>query len=818
MKHISPLFIFILLIQSTLFAQITQVVRGTVIDKESNIPLEGVTVVALKDSTILGGSTTDATGTFRLEKVPVGRVNIAAAFVGYQKVFLPNILVNGGKEMVLNLEMVSSIETKKEVVISGTKRGESINDMAVLSVHTFQPEEAERYAGSRGDPARMAQNYAGVSGTDDSQNNLVVRGNSPFGVLYRIDNMVIPDPNHFASEGQTGGSVEILSDRMLTSSDFITGAFPAEFGDATAAVFDIRLKNGNNDEQEFTAQLGILGAEVFGEGPLGDSTKASYIFNYRYATLSTLVKMGVNIGTTAIPYYQDLQFKFNFPMKNGDDLSIFGLGGHSNINFISSTQLKPDNNDVYASPNTNEYFRAGVGAMGITYAHQVNDHEYSKITLGVSTQYAQDSFNRVIRHINPATGDYVLDSLYHLNDYLFANTRWTLSFMRNNKLSARSAIRYGLITEMFQPQYFYRQLLEPDLNPGLTTYKWDTMMNTRNEFHFMFQPYIQWKYALTENLSTVIGLHGQYFTLSNSWSLEPRFSIKYQIKNNQSLAFGTGLYSQMMPVYQYFVIDTNGVENNRHLDFIRSFHAILGYDVFFKKDIHIKIEGYFQQLWNIPVDTFPSSYNVLDEGTGFNYFFPGKLVNKGLGRNMGIEFTMENFFTHNWFIMFTGSLFDSKLTGSNGKWYNSDFNNHYILNLLGTKEFKWQGGKRRLNTIGVGGKITFGGGPRYTPYDTALSKIQETQVYVDSLRDKFEFRPYFRFDIKLNYRCNSKHFTHEVGIDLVNVTGYQNILRVEYISPQQPNYIIYQLGFLPLFYYRLDFSIPRKKSGGDRYD
>lgn len=805
MKQLYLLFLFIGLTLGELHAQITQVVRGTIVDKESNAPLEGVNIVALKDSTILSGATTDASGSFRLEKVPVGRVNIAASYLGYQRIYLPNILVNAGKEMVLNLEMISSIETKKEVVISGIKRGESINDMAILSVHTFLPEEAERYAGSRGDPARMAQNYAGVSGTDDSQNNLVVRGNSPFGVLYRIDNLVIPDPNHFASEGQTGGSVEILSDRMLTSSDFITGAFPAEFGNATAAIFDIRLKNGNNDEQEFTAQLGILGAEVFGEGPLGNDTKASYIFNYRYATLSALVKMGVNIGTTAIPYYQDLQFKFNFPMKNGDDLSFFGLGGRSHIDFLSSNQPKPDTTDIYATPNTDEYFRAGVGAAGITYTHQVNDHEYSKITIGVSTQYSQDSFNYVARHINPATGNYVVDSLYHLEDYLFANTRWTLSFMRNNKLSTRSAIRYGLITEMFQPQYFYRQLDQ-------ATFKWDTMLNTRNEFHFLFQPYIQWKYSITEKLSTVAGLHAQYYTLSNSWSIEPRFSLRYQVRGNQSLSFGTGLYSQMMPLYQYFVQDTNNVENNRHLDFIRSFHAILGYDVFFKKDVHIKIEGYFQQLWNIPVDTFPSSYNVMDEGTGFNYFFPGKLVNKGLGRNMGIEFTMEKFFTHNWFIMFTGSLFDSKLTGSNGLWYNSDFNNHYILNLLGTKEFKWQT-TRRLNVIGVGGKITFGGGQRYTPYDTVLSTPQYP-VVVDSLRNKFEFRPYFRFDIKLNYRCNSKHFTHEVGIDLVNVTGYKNILRVQYVNPQQPDFLVYQLGFLPLFYYRLDFAIPKKKNTG----
>lgn len=808
MKKIDSLF-FLLLITGLLNAQgITQTLRGVIIDKETNHPIEGVTVGILKDSLLINGSVSDEQGNYRLEKVQVGRVNLVASFIGYKKVYIPNVLVNSGKEMIVNIEMDPAIETKNEVVISGIRKGETINEMAMLSAHAFTVEETERYAGSRGDPARMASNYAGVSGTDDSQNALVVRGNTPFGVMYKVDNVVIPNPSHFAGEGQTAGSVAILNDRLLTNSDFFTGAFPAEYGNAVAGVFDIRIKNGNNERHEYTAQVGALGAEVFGEGPLGKNTKASYMFNYRYATLEALVKMGIDIGTTAVPKYQDLQFKMNFPLKNGDNLSFFGIGGYSMINFITSTDKKPSGSDIYASQDQDEYFRAGLGVFGLTYTHNVNPHEYSKVSIAVSTQYGRDNFQRIIRHTDPATGDFIVDTTYHKEDYKFYPTRYTLSFMRNNKISARSSIRYGVITEMYQPNYYYRLLLEPAYNVGLPDFVWQEKLNAHNEFHFLFQPYVQWKYALTEKLSTVVGFHGQYFTLSNSWSLEPRFSIKWQFKQNQSLAFGTGLYSQTLPFYQYFVQDNNGNQYNKHLDFIRSYHAVLGYDVFFKGDVRMKIEAYFQQLWNLPVDTSRTSYNMLDEGTGFELFFPKKLVNKGLGRNYGLEVTLEKFFTHNWFIMFSGSLYDSKLQGSNGKFYNSDFNGNYILNLLGTKEFKW--GKKRLNTIGIGGKITFGGGLRYTPYDTTLSKLQEKPVVIDSLRDSKQFKPYFRFDIKLNYRCNSKRFTHEVGIDLVNVTGQKNILRQDYINAKDPAHVVYQLGFLPLFYYRLDFWIGKK--------
>lgn len=784
---------------------ITQTLRGNVIDKEAGKPLDGVTVIILKDSIVVGNTITDASGDYRIDKVPVTRVNISFSYLGYKKAFISNVLINSAKEMILNVEMESAVETKQEVVITGGRKGETINEMAVLSARAFSTEETERYAGSRGDPARMASNYAGVSGTDDSRNDLVVRGNSPFGILYRVENVVIPNPNHFAVAGATGGSVGILNNRMLTTSDFMTGAFPAEYGNAVAGVFDIRLKSGNNQRHEYTVQLGLMGAELTGEGPISKKNKSSYLFNYRYATLEGLVKLGIDIGTEAIPKYQDLQFKLNFPMKNGDNLSVFGIGGYSLINFITSNKTKPAERDIYASRDQDEYFRAGLGILGATYTHRVNDHEYSKTSLAISTQYNKNNFNRVIRHIDSTSGNFVVDTMYPKLAYYFVNNRYTLSYLRNNKISPRSAIRYGIGVEMLQPVFVDSILLEPQYNAGLADFTWKKRLNYTQGIHLLFQPYIQWKYSINEKLSTVTGLHFQYFTLNHSYSIEPRFSIKWQFKPNQSIAFGTGLHSQMLPVYQYFVQDDKGNHYNKNLDFMRSFHAVIGYDVFFKKDIRIKAEIYFQQLWGLPVDTYATSYNMLNEGSGFDRFFPGRLTNKGLGRNMGIEFTLEKFFTRNWFFMFSGSLYDSRLQAGNGKWYNSDFNGQYILNALGTKEFKWTK-KKRINTIGIGGKITFGGGQRYTPYDTTLSQQSEDPVVIDSLRNMRQFKPYFRFDIKINYRCNTKRFTHEVGIDLVNITMQKNILRMAYVSPQQPQNEVYQLGFLPLFYYRLDFS------------
>jgi hypothetical protein len=192
--------------------------------------------------------------------------------------------------------------------------------------------------------------------------------------------------------------------------------------------------------------------------------------------------LGIDIGTTAIPYYQDLQFKLNFPFKNGDNLSVFGLGGYSYINFITSTRKKPEARDIYASKDQDEYFRAGLGMMGLTYTHRVNDKSYSKTSLAISTQYNRNHFDRIIRHVDTLTENFVLDSIYNKQDYFFVNTRYTISYMRNTKINTRSSIRYGIVTEMIQPLFIDSNLLEPRFNTGLQDFYWKKRLNIKHRY------------------------------------------------------------------------------------------------------------------------------------------------------------------------------------------------------------------------------------------------------------------------------------------------------------------------------------------------
>jgi hypothetical protein len=790
--------------------QATQIVRGQIVDKETTLPLVAVNVSVWQGDKLIGGVQSDEAGEFRLIDIPLGRLTFQATYLGYKKVILPNTLVTSAKQVILKIDMESAVNEIAEVqVSSGKRKGETINEMTTLSAREFSVDEAARYAGSRNDPARMASNFAGVTGTDDSRNDIVIRGNSPFGVQWRLENIHIPNPSHFAIAGTTGGPVGMLSNRVLANSDFMTGAFPAEYGNATAGVFDVRFKNGNNERHEFGLQFGIMGAEAFAEGPLNRKKKSSYVFNYRYATLDLMVKAGIDIGTQAIPKYQDFQFKLNFPQRNGGNISVFGLGGYSKVDLITSDLKRPAEREIYGSKDVDEFLRTAMGVLGMSYVRPLNDKAYAKLTFGVSTQWLQNNFIRIVRNIDPNTGDFVYLDKYDRMRFVFNESKVSANFYRNYRLHPRHTIRFGMNSEALVFNYSDSILNE-------TNFKWEKRLSYLGA-HFMFQPFVQWKWNINEQWLMNAGVHGQLFTLNNSWSLEPRLAVKYQFKRNQSFALGVGLHSQMQPGYIYFLSENPyrpklGLPN-RNLDFSRSLQSVLGYDIFFKNDIRLRAETYFQFLFGIPIERKASSYSLINEGSSFDRFFPTDLVNNGIGYNYGLELTVEKFFTKNWFIMFSGSVFDSKYKASDNEWYNTSFNSNYILNLLGTKEFKW--GKKKMHVIGIGGKITFGGGQRYTPFDTLLSKFYEDPVVLDKERNKYQFKPYFRFDIKLHYAFNGKRkITQEVGIDLVNVTFQKNILRLQYVESEPTPREVYQLGFLPLFYYRIDFSIDRKRRGG----
>jgi len=520
-------FFFLFLTKS--FSQITQTIRGKVIEKETQSEIVGAEVYLTTDTTKKTGTTTDVNGDFRLDNVEIGRHSLKISFIGYSDVYLSNIIVDAGKEVILNIEMEEKVNMKDEIVVTANKKGESTNDMTSGSIRSFTIEETNRYAGSRSDPARMASNFAGVQGADDSRNDIVIRGNSPMGLLWRVEGIDLPNPNHFAVPGTTGGAISILNNKIFGQSDFMTGAFSAEFGNANAGVFDIRLRNGNNEKFEFTGQLGFLGTEFSGEGPLNKSTGSTFLFTYRYSTLKIFESLNINLGTDAVPNYQDASFKLTFPTKKGAYFSVFGVGGTSNINIKLSD--KPfDEKEIYGDSDRDQYFNTSTGIFGTTYSKSLNDKTFLKVTLagyGSSAWAKHDKFTR------DSSG--VVDSLWKKLDYKYITQKYSANFALTKKRSAKLSMKTGMLFDFILVNLIDSNFVEADI-----------VWQTRNDYsgsYYLLQPYIQWKYKKTDNLIFNFGIHGTYLDLNGSFSVEPRAGVRYLMKNNQSISFAFGMHS-----------------------------------------------------------------------------------------------------------------------------------------------------------------------------------------------------------------------------------------------------------------------------------
>jgi hypothetical protein len=777
-----------------------RVIRGQVVDEVTQMPIPSFVVKLIEDTTVLKRTVTDLDGYFRFDDLQPNKYTVEAQGGDFYRSQWKVVELTSGKDIILKFELEESV--MEEVVISAKKKGEASNEMATVSSREFSVEETNRYAGSRGDPARMASNYAGVNGSDDSRNDIVVRGNSPLGVLWRVEDINIPNPNHFSIAGSQGGPVTILNNKLLANSDFFTGAFPAEFGNSTAGVFDINFRNGNNEEREYSFQFGFLGTELAAEGPFSDSSRASYLVAYRYSTVSLFSLLGINIGTDATPVYQDLNFKLNFPLKNNANLSFFGFGGSSDIDIVISDQTEPSE-ELYGENDRDQYFGTHTYLLGSKYSKILNEKNYLNISSAVSKENQHTRHNFFERHIDSSLNppSFVLDTMYRLQDYVFDQWKFSIHPSISRKFNAKFSMKYGLTAD-YTLFNFIDSGLVADHSKFIT--RWDAQGGT-----VLIQPYAQWKYKKSDNLFFTYGFHSQYLSNSNSISwFEPRAGLSYN-KGKNSFSLGTGVHSQMQPLYTYYynLVDSAGnkIYHNANMDFTKSAHFVAGYGRALKGKARLKSEVYYQYLWNVPIEVRPSSFSLINQGSGFARFFPDSLQNTGTGYNYGIELTIEKFFDNNFFFLATGSLYESRYKGSDGVDRNTDYNGNYTLNLLSGFEVK--AGEKSKFTIS--GKMTWAGGKRIGVVNDSASAALNELIWEDENYNETQLRDYFRLDFKVNWLYNAKRVSHEIGLDLVNITGRQNILGVTYFreSPD-PNNLTreqYQLGFLPIFYYRIDF-------------
>ncbi len=754
------------------FAQPAQTVKGRVVDTESQQPVIGANVIVTSVTPIIGG-VTDTEGNFRIEKVPVGRHSFKITSIGYDDAFVQEINVGSGKEVELNVKLTESFRALNEVVVKAQKEnGAPLNDMVSVSGRSFTVDQTKRFAASVNDPARMAMSFAGVAATDDGSNQLVIRGNSPKGMLWRMEGVEIPNPNHFAQEGASGGGISALSANVLGNSDFLTGAFPAEYGNATSGVFDLKLRKGNNEKREYAMQAGILGLDFAAEGPIGAKGGASYLANYRYSTLSVLNKIGVNLNGDASIDFQDGAFKVYIPYDDKVVVSVWGLGG------ISASKVNDD--------DWKETFKSNRGMVGVNYLRYINSKSYME--------------NIVSYSATSQTGDFYDKNIDATYQQKFVNQALRLSSLYNYKLNARNTLRLGVIIN-----HLDFNLYDKDNEDGPYKINVDRNGNTQ-----LFQAYAQWKSRLTPTVTLNAGLHGMLLGLNNRYSIEPRVGVRWVVAPRSTVSFGAGLHSKTESISTYFaqvkVSDDKTDLLNKNLKLTKSAHLVAGYEFRPSASWRVLAETYYQHHYNIPIGPANTTTPYLLHNSQLNEisgFVSDSLTSDGTGRSYGLELTVEKSLTAGIYLMSTTSLYQSKYTGRDGIERDSRFNGKYVQNLLAGKE--WRVGKSKTNIFAANIKLLAAGGNRTTPIDLEKSR-EKGRTERDWSRSYSEQLPtYFRTDLRVSYTKNKRRTTSTISLDIQNVTNRLNAFDRYYNKKEDRVKLITQTGMLPILNYRLEF-------------
>lgn len=772
---------------------LTQTIRGNVINKTSRQPVSGVNLV-LKGTEKRVAS--DSFGSFQIENIPIGRHSITCSAMGYELYVSEEFILSSAKEIILLVELIEKpIELNSVSIVAGRDMSRPVNETTFVSARSFTAEETERIPASINDPGRMAMSYPGVKpGRDESENKLLIRGNSPFGVLWRLEGIDIPSPNHFAIPGSGGAGMTAFSAQLLSRSDFFTGGMPAEYGNTISSAFDIHFRQGNQQKREYRIKAGLVGIDLSTEGPLKNG-RSSYLVNYRYSTLGLLSQMGFYLaGERTVNAFQDLSFNLVFHSKNGKNLTtVFGIGG------VSKERHIPVKNPQERNPALPDEWEdrekpANMGAVGITHTSNINDRSFVKYVIALIGSDIRREFDTLN----------LGDKRFRYDTQKYTESRLAASVAYNYRFSTRTSFKTGLFLNHINFDFYksitLRRANATNYLSEFTSFKGRGQTQTA-------QTYAQIVHTLLPGFTVNTGLHFMQLFLNNTSSLEPRISFQYHLPKRHTLSLAYGVYSQLLPLSSYFYVKQDTVAGkptetrpNRNLKLPRSQHLIAGYQYFTPNQLKITIEVYYQFLRNVPVEAQQAtSYYLFNFSDGFPEI---PVVSRGKGRNKGIDVGIEKFFTNNYYFLLTASLFDSRYKTHFSNYLNSAFNDKFSTALTTGREFQFKNG----SVLQIGFRTLFNGGFRYTPADPVLSREQNRFVFEEGAYFANLAPTYFRIDGRIAFRTNKKKYASNLSLDIQNVTGRSNVTSMRYnteeyrLLPKKDG-----VGLVPVLSYQIDF-------------
>ena len=730
--------------------QAVQTIRGQVCDVASGEPMIGVTITVENGTTL--ATVSDVDGNFIINNVPVGRHSVRASYIGYEPVLLKEQLVSSGKELVLTLRMRESISELGEVIVKPRVNKQlPLNEMAQVGARMFSVEEASRYAGGMSDPARTASMFAGVA-TGGATNGISIHGNSPQMLQWRVEGVEVPNPNHFAEITEAGGGVfTSLNGTVLANSDFLTGAMPAEFGNALSGAFDMKMRVGNNTKYEHAIQVGTLGVDFASEGPLGKNTKASYLVNYRYSFLEIAKKLhAINMENETLDY-QDLSFKLNMPTKKAGTFAVWFTGlidrYENKVPDMSEWETLWDMNDSWS--------RQRNCAVGLNHSYRFRSG---------GSLHSSVAFTGSYRKLGVNDYDAKMNMMPEMDG---RNSQWNviISTQHQHKFSSRYTMQNG-----FEHQHLdFSTWMDYIHETGGPLYRvYDSEGNTG-----LTRLYTNHKVALSSRLSTVAGVNVMWFNLNNQWLVEPRISLQYKTSPSSTFSVAYAMNSRKETTDTYFVL-MDGKYPNEDLGLTRSHHISASFAQRLGENAMLKIEPYWQWLFDVPVEA-GTTYSILNHR---KFFQDRALVNEGAGRNYGIDLTLERYLKDGFYGMITATLFKSEYRDAQGQWHHTRHDRRYITNILGGKE--WMVGKSKKNVFGINGRLTMMGGDRYTPIPDGITfedvmKRPDKSIPVDEGMDPFTkqkgMNVGYAFSVK--YTINKRHTSHHFILEYLQMKTFQ---------------------------------------------
>lgn len=780
-KHLILLITLLWLSHVAAAQSLSQVVKGMVRDHVTGHGIVGANVTLTSSQHPAQGVVSDEQGVFRFDNVAPGVYMLRVSFTGYQSLS-EEVQVIAGRETQWHGTLREASQVLEAVEVRGGSPTEP-------GAHTFTIDKTMRMPANFFDPVRLATAYPNVVAANDQGNAMIVKGNSPNGLLWRLNGIDVVNPNHLANAGTlsdkpmaNGGGVNMLSAQMLDRTRLYTGPFPNQFGNALSGVLDMKLRDGNREKREYTAQASVLGLDVAAEGPWNGNHRSAYLVNYRYSTVGLLSKLGVKFGDEDIAF-QDLSFQSSFTQRDGGQWSVFGLYGSSVNDFdgkpVDEVEEEKDTYEIRYKSKTYvagvRYERGlGMGRLSLTtgYSHTDESRNQNMTDANLAAWMAMPAY--------PATAQRIGKDVYAREDGLLStHVRYRLQW------------RKGWTWEVGALVNQRRQSLEMSnvvICPGCG----NVAAGQRGIVSgWLLQPYTTLSVPVTSRAGLRIGVRDVYFTYNDTHSLEPRADLDIQTGTASSVTVAYALTSQTQQPGTYLQA------GNRALGLTRAHHT----SVVFRQAWaawQTSTELYYQHLFDIPVSTTEGAYSVFNllEATALP-----ALQSRGTADNYGVSTTAERRFVQAYYMVIGASYYRSRYEGSDGIQRHSRFDGRYTVNVTYGKEWTKP---TRNRTIGLSTRMLYLGGLRQSAVMPASALAAET-IY--NTNDPFGDRlhDYFRIDLRLSLRKDKPGYTRTLALDIQNLLGEENEAYRYYDHVKRDVVLKRQLGLIPVLVYRVDF-------------